>query len=84
MFTGVDGKPVIATSNTATSNAAFFIRVDDTRDVSGLQTGTDGFVRHGSIAPKKVGELRWLIISTANAAGQTKDRSDFLRDELEG
>jgi hypothetical protein len=72
LFTDVDGNPVIATSNTAASNAAFFIRVDDTRDVSGLQNGADGFIQGGSIAPKKIGELRWLIIPTANAAGQTK------------
>jgi hypothetical protein len=84
LFTDEVGKPVVATSNTVASNATFFIRVDGTRDVSGLQTGADGFVQHGSIAPKKVGELCWLIIPTANAAGQTKDRSDFLRDELEG
>lgn len=78
IFTDAEGNPVIATSNTASSNAAFFIRIDNTRDVSGLQTGADGFVQHGSIAPKKVGELHWLIIPTANAAGQTKDGKLFF------
>jgi hypothetical protein len=78
LFTDVDGNPVIATSNTAASNAAFFIRIDDTRDVTGLQNGTDGLIQGGSIAPKKIGELRWLIIPTANAAGQTKDGKLFF------
>jgi hypothetical protein len=78
LFTDADGNPVIATSNTAASNAAFFIRVDDTRDVTGLQNGADGFIQGGSIAPKKIGELRWLIIPTANAAGQTKDGKLFF------
>lgn len=78
LFADADGNPVIATSNTAAGNAAFFIRVDDTRDVSGLQNGADGFIQGGSIAPKKIGELRWLIIPTANAAGQTKDGKLFF------
>lgn len=78
LFTDVDGNPVVATSNTAASNAAFFIRKDDSQDVSGLQEGTDGYLHSGSIAPKKVGELRWLIIPTANAAGQTKDGKLFF------
>lgn len=78
LFTDVDGNPVVATSNTAASNAAFFIRVDDTRDVTGLQNGADGFIQGGTIAPKKIGELRWLIIPTANAAGQTKDGKLFF------
>lgn len=78
LFTDADGNPVVATSNTAASNAAFFIRVDDTRDVTGLQNGADGFIQGGSIAPKKIGELRWLIIPTANAAGQTKDGKLFF------
>ncbi len=73
IFSDADGNTVIATSDTAASNAAFFIRVDGTRDITGYQTGTNGFIEGGVIAPKKVGELRWLIIPTANAAGQTKD-----------
>ncbi|ACE85711.1 LamG-like jellyroll fold domain-containing protein [Cellvibrio japonicus] len=73
IFSDSDGNPVVATSNTSASGAAFFIRVDDTQDVTGLQQGADGYVHSGSIAPQKVGEMRWLIIPTANAAGQTKD-----------
>ena len=78
LFTDVDGNPVVATSNTAASNAAFFIRKDDSQDVSGLQEGSDGYLHSGSIAPKKIGELRWLIIPTANAASQTKDGKLFF------
>lgn len=77
-FKDADGNPVIATSNTSASNAAFFIRKDDSQDVSGLQEGADGYLHSGSIAPKKTGELRWLIIPTANAAGQTKDGKLFF------
>lgn len=67
------GNPVVATSNTAASDAAFFIRIDDTRNFTNLQFGENGFVESGKIAPKQVGELRWLIIPTASAAGQRKD-----------
>lgn len=78
LFKDADGNPVLATSNTSASNAAFFIRTDHTQDVSGMQQGTDGYVHSGSIAPKKVGELRWLIIPTANAAGQAKNGKLFF------
>ncbi|PUA27866.1 MAG: hypothetical protein B0W54_15170 [Cellvibrio sp. 79] len=77
-FKDADGNPVVATSNTSASNAAFFIRKDDSQDVSNLQEGADGYLHGGTIAPKKVGELRWLIIPTANAAGQTKDGKLFF------
>lgn len=72
-FADENGNPVVATSNTAASDAAFFIRIDDTRDITGLQLGADGFVEQGIIAPRQVGELRWLIIPTASAAAQRKD-----------
>jgi hypothetical protein len=78
LFKDADGNPVVATSNTSASNAAFFIRKDDSQDVSGLQEGADGYLHSGSIAPKKIGELRWLIIPTANAAGQIKDGKLFF------
>lgn len=77
-FKDANGDPVVATSNTSASNAAFFIRKDDSQDVGGLQEGADGYLHGGSIAPKKIGELRWLIIPTANAAGQTKDGKLFF------
>lgn len=72
-FADANGNPVVATSNTSASDAAFFIRIDDTRDITGLQEGANGLVENGRIAPKQVGELRWLIIPTANAAGQIQD-----------
>lgn len=78
LFKDANGNPVVATSNTSASNAAFFIRKDDSQDVAGLQEGADGYLHSGSIEPKKVGELRWLIIPTANAAGQTKDGKLFF------
>src|SRR5690554_841925 len=72
-FADENGNPVVATSNTSASNAAFFIRIDDTRNFTELQQRADGLVENGTIAPKQVGELRWLIIPTATAAGQLKD-----------
>ncbi len=72
-FADADGNAVVATSNTAASDAAFFIRVDATRDISGLQIGDSGHVSGGAIAPQKVGEIRWLIVPTANAAGEITD-----------
>ncbi len=77
-FKDADGNPVVATSNTSASNAAFFIRKDNSQDIGGLQEGADGYLHGGTIAPKKVGEMRWLIIPTANAAGQTKDGKLFF------
>ncbi|MCX2802075.1 putative Ig domain-containing protein [Microbulbifer thermotolerans] len=70
-FTDADGNAVTATSNTAASDAEFFIRVDDTQNINSLVTGDDGAVTDGVIQAGKVGEFRWLIVPTANAAGQT-------------
>lgn len=72
-FTDEAGNPVVATSDTTASDAEFFIRVDDTRNVAGLEMGPAGLVEHGSIAPQETGEIRWLIIPTADAAGQLED-----------
>lgn len=72
-FADQDGLPVTATSDTASSDAAFFIRLDDSRNVAGLSSAADGVVNNGSIAQGGQGEIRWLIIPTANAAGQTQN-----------
>lgn len=72
-FTDADGNPVVATSNTADSDADFFIRVDDTQDVSSLNEGADGLVEQGRIAPNRTGVIRWLIVPTGNAAGQLQE-----------
>lgn len=72
-FADETGNPVSATSNPAASDAAFFIRIDDTRNFSQIEFGANGLVEYGRIAPKQEGELRWLIIPTANAAAQRKD-----------
>lgn len=67
-FTDADGNTVSATSNTQSTSAEFFIRVDDSNGVAGLQSGTDGKVSNGSVAPNSVGEMRWLIIPSEHAA----------------
>ncbi|GAA5526164.1 hypothetical protein Maes01_02759 [Microbulbifer aestuariivivens] len=70
-FADADGKSVTATSNTAASDAAFFIRIDDTNNVNSLVTADNGVVSDAVINAGKVGEFRWLIVPTANAAGET-------------
>lgn len=72
-FEDADGNTVTATSDTSASDAAFFIRLDASNNVSGLESGANGRVDYGVIAPNSTGELRWLIIPTANAAGQLQD-----------
>lgn len=67
------GQTVTATSNTAASDAEFFIRLDATRDITGLTEGQDGAVSGGRIAPQEVGEMRWLIIPTSAAAGNSQN-----------
>src|SRR5690606_24904800 len=69
-FEDADGNAVLATSDTSSSDAAFFIRLDGSQNISGLETGANGLVEQGVIPPNETGELRWLIIPTANAAGQ--------------
>jgi len=72
-FRDASGSTITATSDSSASDAAFFIRLDDTQGVSGLASGADGAVAHGVIDPKGVGEIRWLIIPTAESGGQTDD-----------
>ena len=71
------GQPVVATSNTSASDASFFIRLDGNRDVTGLTEGQGGAVSGGSIAPNHIGEIRWLIIPTATAAGDSQNGELF-------
>ncbi len=77
-FADDDGNTVTATSNTSASNAEFFISVDDSHNISSVQTGADGQVTNGAIASATAGELRWLIIPTANAAGTTENGELFF------
>jgi len=77
-FTDDDGVSVVATSDSSASDAAFFIRQDDSHQVTGLQTGVNGQVVDGSIDKKATAEIRWLIIPTATAAGQSQDGELFF------
>ncbi len=77
-FTDADGNEVIATSDTAASDAEFFIRVNDTRNVNSLTTADNGAVTDGVINAGNVGEFRWLIVPTANAAGETDNGNLFF------
>ncbi|MFA0810686.1 hypothetical protein [Microbulbifer epialgicus] len=77
-FADDEGNRVTATSDSADSDAEFFIRIDDTQNVGALVSGEDGAVTDGEISAGKVGEFRWLIVPTANAAGQTDNGELFF------
>ncbi|WP_226662903.1 calcium-binding protein [Microbulbifer aggregans] len=77
-FTDADGNAVTATSDTSASDAAFFIRIDDTQSVNSLVTGDNGAVTDAVINAGNVGEFRWLIVPTANAAGETDNGKLFF------
>lgn len=69
LFEDDQGNVVKASSDSDASDAAFFIRLDDTQNVNNVQSGADGAVTHGQVPAKASGVLRWLIIPTAGAAG---------------
>ncbi|MCP4994321.1 MAG: calcium-binding protein [Gammaproteobacteria bacterium] len=77
-FEDADNNSVIATSDTSISDAEFYIRIDDTQNIIGMLEGSDGIVTDGEIAASTVGEMRWLIIPTRNAAGQTENGELFF------
>lgn len=60
---------VLATSDSSASSAAFFIRLDYDDGLEALATGANGAITDGRIAPKTIGEMRWLIIPTPGASG---------------
>jgi len=60
-FTDENGLSVLASSDTTSTTAKFFIRVDSMQGVSDI-TGT------GSIAPLNSAEIHWLIIPAPGAA----------------
>ncbi|MCQ3830612.1 calcium-binding protein [Microbulbifer elongatus] len=77
-FADADGNSVTATSDTSASDADFFIRVDDTQNVNSLVTADNGAVTDAVINAGNVGEFRWLIVPTANAAGETDNGELFF------
>ena len=77
-FADADGNTVTATSDTSVSDAEFFIRIDDTQNVNALVTADDGAVTDAVINAGNVGEFRWLIVPTANAAGETDNGTLFF------
>ncbi|WP_444956871.1 hypothetical protein [Microbulbifer sp. ZKSA002] len=77
-FADDEGNQVTATSDSSASDAEFFIRVDDTQNIGSLVTAEDGTVTDGEISAGNVGEFRWLIVPTANAAGQTDNGELFF------
>ncbi|WP_397608680.1 SdrD B-like domain-containing protein [Silanimonas sp.] len=63
VFTTPEGLPVIASSDPSNTSARFFLRRD-------LLSGVNAIDGTGVVAPKSVGEVRWLIIPAAGAGGQ--------------
>lgn len=72
-FEDDQGNVVKASSDPNSTDAAFFIRLDDSQNVNTLQSGNDGSVTNGQVPAKASGVLRWLIIPTAGAAGEGID-----------
>lgn len=72
-FEDDQGNVVKASSDPNATDAAFFIRLDDSQNVNTLQSGNDGSVTNGQVPAKASGVLRWLIIPTAGAAGEGID-----------
>ncbi|MFC3149443.1 putative Ig domain-containing protein [Litoribrevibacter euphylliae] len=68
-FKDEDDNDVLASSDSAASNATFFIRLDYDDGLEELATGANGAVVDGRISPNTVGEMRWLIIPTPGASG---------------
>lgn len=71
LFEDDKGNVVKASSDPDANDAAFFIRLDDTQNVNNVQSGAEGAVTHGQVPAKASGVLRWLIIPTAGAAGDS-------------
>ncbi|MGY4532098.1 Ca2+-binding RTX toxin-like protein [Pseudomonas sp. TE3786] len=71
LFEDDTGHVVKASSDANAKDAAFFIRLDDSNNLNSIQSGADGAVTNGQVPPKAAGVLRWLIIPTAGAAGQS-------------
>lgn len=69
LFEDDKGNVVKASSDPDATDAAFFIRLDDTQNVNNVQSGTEGAVTDGQVPAAASGVLRWLIIPTAGAAG---------------
>lgn len=71
LFEDDKGNVVKASSDPDATDAAFFIRLDDTQNVNNVQSGAEGAITHGQVPAKASGVLRWLIIPTAGAAGDS-------------
>ncbi|UUY07328.1 hypothetical protein LRS11_16060 [Pseudomonas sp. J452] len=71
LFEDEQGNVAKASSDPNATDAAFFIRLDDSNNVNSLQSGADGAITNGVVPAKASGVLRWLIIPTAGAAGES-------------
>src|SRR5256885_482812 len=73
-FLDANNQTVIATTDPAASGARFFYRTDGVEGITSLQGGT--------IAPKAVANVRWLIIPAAGTGGRDP-RSEEHTSELQ-
>ena len=71
LFEDDQGNVIKASSDPNATDAAFFIRLDDYQNLNDVQSGADGAVTQGQVPAKASGVLRWLIIPTAGAAGES-------------
>jgi hypothetical protein len=71
IFKDENDAPVLISSNPDSSSAAFFVRLDDSRGMSGLTDLGLGRISQGRIEPGAVADLKWLIIPVPGAAKQS-------------
>lgn len=69
-FKDANGNPVVVSSNPNASSAAFYIRLDDTTGVTGLNDLEKGRVSGGTVPASTAAEIKWLIIPVPGAAAQ--------------
>ena len=68
LFNDENDNPVVATSDPNASTADFYIRLDDTQNITGVAQLEKGSISGGRVAPSSEGEIRWLIIPVPGAA----------------
>lgn len=68
LFQDENENTVVATSDPNADSADFYIRLDDTENISGLAQLEKGSVAGGKVEPSTEGVIKWLIIPVPGAA----------------
>ena len=70
-FADGDGNPVVATSNSANTNALFFISLDTQENISDVSGA-------GRVEPQTTADVHWLIVPAPGAGGQNALGTKYL------